>query len=343
MFGFGIPNLYASITQNVKEANDMLVDAFSFAQVSAYDVINAIPAPQSGTMNNILNAIRRMALVIETLLLMVEFFRKTVNFEWSSKWENILMFLIKIIVIKQVVQNADVIVGYIYSGFNSINEAATGGVTEFLPYGRAIRYYKTVSALNSDGSLLTDFFGWFTDIFFDVDHSANYDISHDAVRMFYPDAYFNELAMQNIDLRNLDNYPFLSPVDSANFLPLVENVLLQPYFWIVKGIAILVFIITIGRVFELALYTVFAPLPLATFASDSTHDVAKSFLKNYIGTVLQVAMIVVMFMVYVGLNAYINSPDSPVSGRLIQFVILITLGLGVFKSGAWSKKICGGG
>jgi len=34
-------------------------------------------------------------------------------------------------------------------------------------------------------------------------------------------------------------------------------VLLQPFFLIMKGVAILVFIITIGRIFELMLYTIF--------------------------------------------------------------------------------------
>jgi hypothetical protein len=68
------------------------------------------------------------------------------NFEWA-KWENILLFLVKIILIKQVVQNADVLVGYIYSGFNSINVAATTGEITFLPYSEAVVYTRPMNLL----------------------------------------------------------------------------------------------------------------------------------------------------------------------------------------------------
>jgi hypothetical protein len=135
MFGFGVHDLYASITTNVRETNDILGKAFDFAQTSPYQVVNGLAGTTQGnTLTAIRNAIIAMSLTVATLLLMVEFFRKSINFEWSSKWENILIFLVKIIVIKQVVQNADVIVGNIYAGFNSINTAALGGSADFLPY-----------------------------------------------------------------------------------------------------------------------------------------------------------------------------------------------------------------
>lgn len=126
MFGFEIQDVYADITENVHETNDILGKAFTFSQTSPYDVVNGISGTAQGNIaENIRTASKTMALIVATMLLMIEFFRKTVNFEWSSKWENILIFLVKVIVIKQVVQNADVIVGYIYAGFQSINKAAT--------------------------------------------------------------------------------------------------------------------------------------------------------------------------------------------------------------------------
>ena len=123
------------------------------------------------------------------------------------------------------------------------------------------------------------------------------------------------------------------------FMPTLEIVLLQPYFLVMKAIAYIVFVIAIGRVFELSIYTILAPLPLVTFASDTTHDVAKNFIKNYIATVLQISVIAVMFVVYVSINKYFGNHDFSI--KMIQLVELSALGLGVVKSGAWSKKVCG--
>jgi hypothetical protein len=230
------------------------------------------------------------------------------------------------------VQNADVIIGYIYSGFQYINDKAVGTSVEFLPYGTPETYFWT----DEDG-LFSKMVkkGWW-DFWVDVGagnyrDTFEYVISQDAVKMFFPDAVFNGT--------NLNDTPFQNPTTVANFMPTLEIVLLQPYFLIIKAIAYLVFVIAIGRVFELSIYTIFAPLPLATFASETTHDVAKTFLKNYIATVLQVAVIVVMFVVYVAMNKFISTAFS--GTKLIHLVVLLALGLGVFKSGSWAKKICG--
>lgn len=333
MFGFEIQDVYADITENVHETNDILGKAFTFSQTSPYDVVNGISGTAQGNIaENIRTASKTMALIVATMLLMIEFFRKTVNFEWSSKWENILIFLVKVIVIKQVVQNADVIVGYIYAGFQSINKAATNASTDFLPYGVTWEYTARVK----ESVVEQVHKGWW-DFWYDVGSSSNYHdyyytISPDAVRMFYPNATFpSEM--------NLTDTPFANPTRAMNFMPTLEMVLLQPYFLVMKAIAYIVFVISIGRVFELSVYTIFAPLPLSTFASETTHDVAKSFIKNYIATVIQIAVIVVMFIVYVAANKYVVAAFP--STKLIQLVVLISLGLGVIKSGAWAKKLCG--
>ena len=338
MFGFGVHDLFANITTNVRETNEMLGSAFNFAQTSPYDIVNGISGNQQTRLIAIRNAITAMAMVVATLLLMVEFFRKTINFEWSSKWENLLIFLIKIIVIKQVVQNADVLVGYVYAGFNSINAAALGGSLELLPYGTTQRYTMEPGWFATFTNEIFSFWGnvfsgngWYSNPL----TTPGYTVSMDAVRMFYPEA----VAPTSL---NLNSTPFPIPTSAETFNPTIEMVLLQPFFLIMKGVAIVVFVIIIGRVFELTLYTIFAPLPLATFASDVSNDVGKSFIKNYIAVVLQIAVIVVMFMVYVGMNRYfLNEANGFVQTKFIQIIALITLGLGVIKSGAWSKKICG--
>lgn len=326
---YEIPELYQSITDNVKEANDLLAKAFEFAQISPYSVVNSISGTAQGNIAvSIRNASKSMALVVAALLLMVDFFRKSINFEWSSKWENVLIFLIKIIVIKQVVQNTDVIIGHIYSGFQYINDAATGGAINFLPSDNIKHYIISVPYRGEK------WYEWGYSLIWHTDVLNEFNISADAVKMFYPNATFPADGSYQSD-----SLPFATPTTSSNFIPLLENFLLQPQFLILKALAIMIFVIVIGRVFELAVYTILAPLPLVTFASDTTHDVAKNFIKNYIATVLQISVIAVMFVVYVSINKYFGNHDFSI--KMIQLVELSALGLGVVKSGAWSKKVCG--
>ncbi|MBR3417888.1 MAG: hypothetical protein IKG82_04270 [Oscillospiraceae bacterium] len=343
IFNNDVQDVYATITENVDETNEILKSAFNFTQVSPYTVVNSVGG-SAGTIGvAIRTATQNLALIVAVLLLMVEFFRKTTNFEWSSKWENILIFLVKLIVIKQVVQNADLIVEYIYKGFNTINRAATSSNMDFLPAGHKVTYEVTIGE-----SLLKDvvqadhwYQGWIK--FWEhvgageTRHGYTYIISQDAVKMFYPNAVFpSGTSVQ------FEDHAFGNPTTALTFNPTIEIILWQPYFLAMKAIAYMIFVVTIGRLFELSVYTIFAPLPIATFASDTTHDVAKSFIKNYIATVIQIAVIVVMFIVYLAVSKYFANHTSGLSSlKLIQFIALISLGLGVMKSGNWAKKICG--
>lgn len=75
IFGFEVQDIYMDITTNVRETNDILGKAFKFAQVSPYDVVNGISGTTQGNIAvAIRNASKTTALVVATLLLMVEFF-----------------------------------------------------------------------------------------------------------------------------------------------------------------------------------------------------------------------------------------------------------------------------
>lgn len=333
VLGYQIQDVYAQITENVNETNDILAKAFEFTRTSPYDVVNKLAGTEQGTLAiAIRNATKTMALVVATFLLMVEFVRKTVNFEWASKWENVLIFIVKILIMKQVVQNADNIVGCLYAAFDSINATITETDINFLPCAGTTRYTCEVNQKLAEQLQK----GWW-DFWYDVGagdttNTYYYDISMSAVHIFYPDA----TAPSSLDLNNT---PFANPTTKLNFTPTIEMIFNLPFFLTMKAIAYIVFVIAIGRIFELALYTMFAPLPLATLASDGTHDVAKSFIKNYIATVLQIAVIATMFLIYVSVNKYVREvfPDT----KLSSFIVLLALGLSVIKSGTWARKICG--
>ena len=67
-----------------------------------------------------------------------------------------------------------------------------------------------------------------------------------------------------------------------------------------------VMILTVyGRFFRLYMYTALAPLPLASFAGESTQSVGISFIKSYVGVCLEGAVIVLACVIYA---AFVSRP-----------------------------------
>ncbi len=84
--------------------------------------------------------------------------------------------------------------------------------------------------------------------------------------------------------------------------------------WLVTIIGCLVIIVlsfvmiltVYGRFFKLYLYTSFAPIPLSSFAGETTSFMGKAFLKSYGGVCLEGAVIVLACMIF---SAFISSGD----------------------------------
>lgn len=71
-----------------------------------------------------------------------------------------------------------------------------------------------------------------------------------------------------------------------------------------------------GRFFRLYMYTALAPIPLATFAGESTQSIGVSFLKTYVSVCLEGAVIVLACIIYSG---FVTAP-SVVSGEATSIV-----------------------
>lgn len=89
-----------------------------------------------------------------------------------------------------------------------------------------------------------------------------------------------------------------------------------------------------GRFFKLYLYTAIAPIPLSTFAGESTAQTGKAFIKSYCGVCLEGAIIVlacVIFSVFAASPPVISDTMSPTTmiwsymGELI-FNLLVLVG-----------------
>lgn len=328
--GYSVQDVYQEITDEVSETNNILQKAFKASTVSPFTIFNG-----SKMGSNIYTASKSVALVVGTLLLMMDFFKKTITFEWSSRWENILLFLIKVIAVKQIIQNADVIVTHVYALFDYVNKSAVGTEPEFLPCGNYQEIVvKDASDIISSISMPYSIFRKIRNLVIPGAKSElKYNISADAVHIFYPSANVSEHSFKFGEL--------LLETPKNIFNSTLERILLVPYFFLMKLLAYAVFVVVIGRMFELCVYTLLAPLPLCTYAAEGTQDIAKNFLKNYIACILQMTVIAAMFTVYAALMSSKYFMDSFGKVKLIHLLLLATLSLGVMRSGEWARRLCG--
>lgn len=140
-------------------------------------------------------------------------------------------------------------------------------------------------------------------------------------------------------LSGFDTDALLSKPEKAGFLNLnylVQYLEVTPTFLILMGACWVINLILIGRLFEIIVYTVISPIPLATFAGEGWHDSAKAFVKSYAAVCLQGLVVIVMF--------YAFSQVADLLGGTSQIGITITalsLALGVAKSGQWARQAVG--
>mgnify|MGYP006926375998 FL=1 len=110
--------------------------------------------------------------------------------------------------------------------------------------------------------------------------------------------------------------------------------------WTILIVLLVSNVVIIGRMFELAVYTLVAPIPLSTLACDGLQDVGKNFLKSYAAVCIQAIVLIIMFLAY---NA-VSELLIPVFNILDGFkaiIMCLVLGLSVMQSGQWAKRICG--
>ena len=144
------------------------------------------------------------------------------------------------------------------------------------------------------------------------------------------------------------NYGFISSFGTdailkepaeAGFLGLnylVKYLEAMPTFLILMGACWVINLILIGRLFEIIVYTVISPIPLATFAGEGWHDSAKSFIKSYAAVCLQALVVIVMFYAFSQVADLLGGTDT-----MGLTITALALALGVAKSGQWARQAVG--
>ena len=281
----------------VKSALDTYIDALNKALSTIISLLTKsswiTDITSSSQVTPIIDAIKGIALTLCALFFLMDFFSKTMNLQWV-KWENILMFFIKMVFAKILIDKAPDICEMIYSGFNSVINTAYGGI---------------------------------------------------GAPKIFPDDWTQEQKYIAFGLSSDEASKLLGTTALGIFdlSPLLINTKVNVMMFLYIVILAICFVIVLGRLFELVVYTIIAPVPLATFCSDGLHDIGKGFLKSYTAVSIQALVLIIMFIAYSAITNEITAILNSSSG-LYAFgglINLLALALGVMQSGNWAKRICG--
>lgn len=100
----------------------------------------------------------------------------------------------------------------------------------------------------------------------------------------------------------------IDAIDDVGFLSSIGLWAIALIGGIVITVLSFIMIMTVyGRFFKLYLYTAIAPIPLSTFAGETTQQVGKSFLKSYAAVCLEGAIIILSCIIF---SAFASTPPA---------------------------------
>lgn len=281
----------------------------------------------TSSVPNLIEVIKGTALTLCVMFFLINFISKSLNLQWVT-WENVMLLIIKCLLAKLCVENAEFITTLIYKGFNS--------------------FVNTVGDLTQNGFIVIDdnsipSFGG------SIEVPSEDDIWGQAIYMKWQELIQNsdakEVAAAQYFVSYQDALLCSAGYDAGflNFSPIILNIFIFVEGLIMKIIMIIANVIIISRLFELTVYTLVAPIPLSTLVCDGLSDIGKGFLKSYAAVTLQSLIIAIMFIAYSSVNnALLNfASQSGAMDGWFGLITSITLGIGVMSSSAWAKRICG--
>lgn len=126
-----------------------------------------------------------------------------------------------------------------------------------------------------------------------------------------------------------------------NFQPVLLNARIQIQGLFMLAVMGVANVIVLGRVFEIIVYTLVAPIPLSTLSCEGLADVGKNFLKGFAAVSIQALIILIMFVAYSSVSKVLTDNASIMGSGIGGIVLTLTLGLGIGQSSNWAKRICG--
>lgn len=303
-------------------------------------IMDAVP-------DGVKSAVSATALSLLTLIFFIGFLGKTLNLQWVT-WENVLMLFLQLVIAKICVDNSAWIMDKTQNAFASLvqsvsfggeeeteddEEESVSSVTGWI-YDLYKEYANTpqfIDTTKKTDVLLTAYVGhkflWFgkkyeKDILSVPDKYFYFLDTYDAAAAY---AAYNDIVDVKAQVTDL------SPVFA--YMGVFINSLL------IKAVLVIALVMMISRYMWLAVYTVAAPLSLATFASDETKDIGKSFIKSYIGVCLHATVLVIICVAFGAVSTTIT--HVPALGGFVGLIKTFAFGGMVMKSESVANKLCG--
>lgn len=319
------------IEKTANSINSFFYSLFGFlTNNEIYNIVmNKIP-------DGVKSAIAAGALSIMGLIFIINFLGKTLNLQWVT-WENVLMLLLQLTIAKICIQNSEWIMSAVQKGFTSMIQEIPTTVTKedgteepnpdltFIDFSPGVTYHleEDGNGGNPDGIDI--------DCYVQIPNAYLYFLEeYDAARAY---------RSYHCDDAEFSAFPHEVKVKAIDFSPIVALIGVFVNGLIIKAILAIVLIMLIARFMWLAVYTTAAPLSLATFAADETKDIGKSFIKSYVGVCLHAMVLLIILVSYSAVAASITS--VPGIGGFIGLVKTFALGGMVMKSESVANKLCG--
>ncbi|GHV48298.1 hypothetical protein FACS189499_07430 [Clostridia bacterium] len=151
---YSYDGLTTAIKANVYDANTSFKNTVNLMTIPPFDTTFGVY--QQGIITTAEKAVQTFAMSLATLLFLIEFLKKSMEFHWVSKWENIIIFLAKMFVAKTCVQNVSAIMRVIFGLFNGLLRSVTRNTfIDLLPEDdEAVNMFLTtdeIAKLSQDG------------------------------------------------------------------------------------------------------------------------------------------------------------------------------------------------
>lgn len=275
------------------ELNEMFDTCQSLMGLSPFSISSSGGVTLNSVIDTVIGVVSGTAMTLCVLFFLMEFAKKSLDLQWV-KWENVFLFLLRLIFAKVVVENSREIMEFVFDAFTSLTNSIQSSLTNTLGSG-----------------------------FLDVTRGPKLFLTDAEIELFNGDGVGDSGVWFGLDR-------------------LMKEIELMPSIFIAKGIIVVTAIMIFARMFEIMVYTMVSPIPLSTFANDEHRQIGIGFIKSYAAVCLQGLMIIVMFYTFSIMGDFIDTLNGTwLSGSFGILIRTLVLGLGIFKSGSWAKKLCG--
>ncbi len=111
------------ISMFVDTINNLFNTCIKLLRINPFDSLDSLAT-------NVVAIVQGTALMLLTLFFLMEFFKKSMDLQWI-KWENILMFSIKVLFAKVILDNTVNIMKYVFGLFNSLSLRVSGALANY--------------------------------------------------------------------------------------------------------------------------------------------------------------------------------------------------------------------